>query len=197
MAKSNSGARVFKILFRIMGLFFLVGGGVLTFIAYDFMNNALPATGSVVSVEVNYGDDSVTYQPVIRYIDYEGRKQRGQTFMSSSNYNFDVGSKVDILYDIRDPEVLRVDTWFATWGFGVMLLAASLVPFIIASFIGRIGKRNAKPAPKRKPKRTRPNKPDEDDMIEIPARAKGLISRESRSDHEHETNYTPTVRRNR
>lgn len=65
MAKKNKGARVIKIVFRFIGLAFLVGGGVLVFITYDFMDNALPATGSVVSVEVNYGDDSVTYN--LRY----------------------------------------------------------------------------------------------------------------------------------
>lgn len=197
MAKKKNGVGIIKFLFRLVGLAILIGGGVLTFITYDFMDNALPTTGSVVSVEVNYGDDSVTYKPTIRYIDYAGRKQRGQTFMSSSSYDFEVGSKVDILYDIRDPENLRVDTWFATWGFGIVLMAASIVPFGIASIIGRFSGRTVAS----KPKRTKHAKPaseeSEEEMIEIPAKIKGLVSRESRSDHERETNYTPTVRRNR
>lgn len=198
MAKNKSGTRVFAIVFRVIGLFFLVAGGVLTFLSYDFMNNALPATGSVVSVEVNYGDDDgVTYQPIIRYVDFEGRKQRGKTFMSSSNYDFEIGSKVNILYDVRDPEVIRVDNWLATWGFGLLLLAASIVPFFIASIIGRVGKRNAKTTPQRKPKRARPAREDEEEMLEFDSHRKGLVARESRSDHERETNYEPTVRRNR
>jgi hypothetical protein len=197
MAKSKSGARIFKIFFRIIGLFFLVAGAVLTFLAYDFMNNALPTTGRVVSVEVTTSDDGVSYQPTIRFVDWEGRKQRGQTFMSSGKYNFEIGTDVDILYDIRDPETLRMDTWFATWGFGLIFLGASVIPFFVAGLIGRGSGHKVKAKPKRKPRRARAVTQVEEDMVEIPGRTKGLISRESRSDHERETNYTPTVRRNR
>ncbi len=197
MAKSKNGARVFKIAFRVMGLIFLVAGAILTFITYDFMNNALPATGRVTSVEVITGDDSVSYKPTIRYVDWEGRKQSGQTFMASSNYNFGIGDSVDILYDIRNPEVLRMDTTFATWGFGSMFLGASIIPFIIAGVIGGFVRRKGEAKPKREPRRARAVMQEEDDMVEIPARTKGLISRESRSEHERETNYTPTVRRRR
>ncbi len=197
MAKSKSGARIFKIIFRVMGLIFLVAGAILTFLAYDFMNNALPVSGRVTSVEVISGDDSVSYKPTIRYVDWEGRKQSGQTFISSSSYNFDIGSSVDILYDIRDPESLRMDTWFATWGFGLIFLGGSVVPFVIAGVIGGFSGRREKAKPKPKSRRARAVTQEEDDMVEIPARTKGLVSRESRSDHERETNYTPTVRRNR
>ena len=197
MAKNNNGARVFKIVFRVMGLIFLVAGAILTFITYDFMNNALPAKGRVTSVEVITGDDSVSYKPTIRYLDWNDRKQSGQTFMSSSGYNFDIGESVDILYDIRTPEVLRMDTSFATWGFGLMFLGASVIPFIIAGVIGGFAGRKVKDKPKRKARRVRAVTQVEDDMVEIPGRTKGLISRESRSDHERETNYTPTVRRRR
>jgi hypothetical protein len=180
-----------------MGMIFLVAGAILTFLTYDFMNNALPTTGRVTSVEVITGDDSVSYKPTIRYVDSQGRKQSGQTFMSSSSYNFGVGENVDILYDIRNPESLRMDTSFATWGFGLMLLGASVIPFVIANVIGGFVGRKEKSKPKRKPRRARAVTQIEDDMVEIPGRTKGLVSRESRSDHERETNYTPAVRRNR
>jgi len=191
MTKNKNGARVFKIVFGIMGMIFFVAGAILTFLAYDFMNNALPVTGRVVSVEVVTGDDSTSYKPTIRFVDFEGRKQRGQTFMSSSSYNFDIGEEVAILYDIRDPESLRINTWFATWGFGLIFLGASVIPFVIGGLIGRKAKG------KRKPRRGRDVTPVEEEMIGVHGRTKGLISRESRSDHERETNYVPTVRRNR
>ncbi|GEM_PF-1046921 len=197
MTKKKNGAKVFKIVFGIMGLIFLVAGAILTFVAYDFMNNALPVTGRVTSVEVIVSDDSTSYKPTIRYVDFEGRKQSGQTFMSSSSYNFAVGSSVDVLYDTRNPEALRINTWFATWGFGVIFLAGSVIPFFIASIIGRGAKPKKTVTPKPKPQRARAVAHIEDDMIEVTARTKGLVSHESRSDHERETNYTPTVRRNR
>jgi len=193
MSNTNKGAKTAKTILRIIGLLFLVAGGVFTFFAFDFVDNALPTTGTVVSVEVDYSDDGVTYQPTIRFIDFEGRKQSGETFMASSNYDFEVGSKVDILYDIREPSSLRMDTWFAKWGLGAIFMAGSALPFFISGLIGRFS-RTKKPA---KPRRARPAARDEEEMVRIPARVKGLIARESREDHERETNYAPTVRRRR
>jgi len=197
MAKSKSGVRVFKIVLRVIGTIFLVAGGVVTFFTYDFMNNALPTSGRVTSVEAVVGDDGVTYKPTVSYVDWEGLKQSGETFIPSSNYNFEIGSTVDIYYDLRDPKSLRMDTWLATWGFGLILLSGAVIPLFVASIVGRLSGRKAKAKPKRKPRQIRAITQVEDDMVEIPARTKGLISRESRSDHERETNYIPTVRRNR
>lgn len=197
MAKSKNGTRILKVIFRVVGLIFLVVGAILTFLTYDFMNNALPVSGRVTSVEVIMGDDSVSYKPTIRYVDSQGRKQSGQTFISSSSYNFDIGSTVDILYDVRDPGSLRMDTWIATWGLGLIFLGGSVIPIMIASVIGGMSGRKETADPSHKPRRARAVTHEEEEMVEIPGRTKGLVSRESRSDHERETNYTPTVRRNR
>ncbi len=197
MAKKKNGARVVRIVFLVMGLILLVAGAILTFVAYDFMNNALPVSGRVTSVEVIVSDESTSYKPTIRFVDFEGRKQSGQTFMSSSNYNFAVGSSIDVLYDTRNPESLRMETWFATWGFGIIFLAGSVIPFLIASVIGRGAKPKKTVKAKPKPQRARVVAHIEDDMVEVSARTKGLVTHESISDHKRETNYTPTVRRNR
>ncbi|MBL4873413.1 MAG: DUF3592 domain-containing protein [Rhodobacteraceae bacterium] len=199
MAKTKNAAGFIKIAFGLMGLIFLVAGAILTFLAYDFMDNALPVSGRVTSVEVIAGDDSVSYKPTIRYVDSAGRKQSGQTFISSSNYNFAVGSSVNVLYDIRDPSSLRMDTWIATWGLGLIFLGGSVLPFFIARVIGRVTGRklNAKTNPKRKFRRANTLAHVAGDTVKIPARSKGLKSREHRGDHERETTYTPAVRRNR
>ena len=197
MAKESNSARVFKIAFNILGLIFLVGGAILTYLSYDFINNALPASGRVTSVEVITSDDSVSYKPTIRFLDWQGRKHSGQTFISSSSYNFDINDNVDILYDTRNPKSLRMDTWFATWGFGIIFMTASVVPFIIARVIGGFSRRNVNTKPKREHRRIGAGNEVEEEMIETTSRTKGLISRESRSDHERETNYTPAVRRTR
>jgi hypothetical protein len=179
---------VVKIVFRFVGLIMLVIGGGLTYFTYDFMDNALPVQGQVMSVEVNSSDDGLTYRPTIRFVDFQGRKQTGITFLSSSNYDFRIGSNVDILYDTRDPQTLRMDTWIATWGIGLIILLGSIVPFFISGVIGRTTA---------KPKRSRRAKEPEEEMIEVFGRTKGLFALESRSDHDRESNYTPTVRRRR
>lgn len=191
MVKKSNGARTVKIVFFALGLIFLAIGGVLTALAYDFMDNALPATGTVVSVDTDYSSDSVTYKPTIRYLDYLGSKQRGETFMSSSSYNFRVGSKVDIMYDLRDPASLRMNTWFATWGFGIVFMAASAIPFIVALLIGIFGKAKTGPEPVVKSSRAKTASVDRDDDDGYVH----LKSNESAEDHAREENYTPTVRR--
>lgn len=193
MAKATRTTRTVRVIFTLIGLGLLVGGGILSFLAYDFTENALSADGRVVSVETTYSDDGVSYRPTIRYIDFRGRKQRGVTFMSSSSYNYPVGTEVAILYDIRDPESIRMDNWLATWGIGVIAIAASVVPLGIATIIAKLTKTGSKPKRKRSPVA----KPKEEEMVEVRGRVAGLVSRESRSDHERETNYQPTVRRNR
>ena len=197
MSNANKGARSARNILRLVGLLFLAVGAVFTYLAFDFIDNALPATGTVVSVEMNYGDDSVTYRPTIRFIDFEDRKQSGETFLASSSYDFEVGSKVDILYDTREPTSLIIDTWFSKWGVGVIFLVSSVVPFFISGLIGRFARMQKPATRKRTLKRDKPAARDEEEMVRIPGRIKGLISRESREDHEREANYEPTVRRRR
>ncbi len=82
MARNKKDAKVVKIVFRIVGLTMLVIGGGLTYFTYDFMDDALPVQGRVMSVEVNSSDDGLTYRPTIRFVDFQGRKQTGITFLS-------------------------------------------------------------------------------------------------------------------
>jgi len=126
---------------RIFGSIFLLAGLVLLAFSYDFASNAIKARGSVVdvAVEVSTGSssDSVTYRPTVRYVDQTGQKRRGTTFMSSSSYNFDIGTGVDILYDPRDTASIRMDNWFALWGIGTIFAVVGVVIIAIAQLIGR------------------------------------------------------------
>jgi len=115
-------------------IFTSVGGGFLYF-ANDFRQNAIAVTGTVIDVSVNYSDNSTTYKPTISYVDAQGNKQTGRTFLSSSGYNFPRGSKVNILYDIRTPSDIRIDGWFALWGFPIVFLGVGLVLAFIAVII--------------------------------------------------------------
>ena len=187
--KTKPNARVIRRILAIGGVVLMLFGGALTAFTYDFVNNSLVASGTVVSVARDTSGDSVTYRPTIRFVDVTGRKHVAETFLSSSSYNFARGSKVEVLYDLRDPSAIRLNTFFAVWGFGAVFLAAGIGAFIVSRFISSKGK------DKTYPKRTW--KKRKDDIIEIPARAAGLVSRETREDHERETNYVPTVRRRR
>lgn len=199
MASTKNPNRVFVIVVRGFGLLFLGIGAFLTYLAYDFMDYALPATGSVVSIETSYSDDGATYQPTVRFVDYTGNKQRGVTFLSSSGYNFDIGEKLDIYYDTRDPTSIRLDSWFEIWGFGYIFMGVSLIPLIAASLISRAGRkkmvtttadreRDEHPKIRRKPRE--PSRDEDDGYVNLP-------TTETEEEHERELNYRPTVRRGR
>jgi len=127
-------------------IFTSVGGGFLYF-TNDFVKNSVAVTGTVIDVSVSYSDNSTTYKPTISYVDAEGNKQTGRTFLSSSGYNFSRGSKVDILYDIRTPSDIRIDSWFALWGFPMIFLGVGLLLAFIAMIVAlSIKKRGPKAA---------------------------------------------------
>jgi len=176
-------SRFIGVIFTLFGLIFIGAGGALTYSTFNFMNNAMTTTGQVISVDSNSSDGGTTYKPTFAYVDNDGQQRQGTTFLSSSSYDFQVGSKMDILYDSRDFSAVRLTGWFNTWGFGILFMAAGVVPILIGRFIRKIAKSNT-------PSHRRP-KHDE-------KRAKyvQLESPESEEDHRRETEYKPTVRRN-
>lgn len=200
MAKAKKKNRVIILVMRSLGLVFLGVGAFLSYQTYDFMDNALPATGTVVSVEKSYSDDGgVTYKPTIRYIDWNQNKQRGETFLSSSGYNFPLGSKQNIYYDLRDPASIRLDSWFEIWGFGVIMMAASIIPLFI-SFIISWASRDKSPTTAVEEMRERPERfrrPERAPSREPDDGYINMESNETPEEHEREQNYRPTVRRGR
>jgi len=175
-------SKVAYVILSFMAFSFMAAGGVLTYFSYDFSENAIPTSGIVLEVDASYNDGSTTYSPTFAYVDFNGNKHAGQPFLSSSSYNFPLGSRVAILYDRRDPRSLRVDSWFAVWGFSLVFLAAGLVMTIIAAVLRRVSG-GQKAAASAKPGR------------KIRSRSTGADKFESEEDHQRETKYTPTVRR--
>lgn len=186
--KSRKGARVASIIIRIFGLVFLVSGGVMTFITYNFLETAVPTTGTVVSISKNYSDDGgVTYQPTIRFIDNNGNKHQAETFISSSEYNYPIKSDVDILYDPQNPSSMRLDNWFETWGFGAIFLGVGFGMLIIASIVGRFNRKTPKSATSSKSRR-KSTRDANDGYVQMELE-------ERPEDHLRETEYIPTIRR--
>lgn len=131
MAKSKKlSGKAAAIFLFIFGSVFALVGATFTYFSYDFTQHAKATTGTVLEVHVSYSSsssssgssNSPTYKPIIAYIDANGAKYTGQTFLSSSSYNYPIGSKVGILYDPRAPQNIRIDSWFALWGFGLIFL---------------------------------------------------------------------------
>lgn len=142
MAKKKA-SRFLGFIFGLIGLAGIIGGAWITYDTFEFIDNSVEVTGTVTSVEVIYGDDSVSYKPTFRFLDEEGNKQRATTSISSSGYDYDRGERVEILYDWRDPQRIRVNGWFSIWGIGMIPVGIGAV-FLFVSRLIRGFKRKEK-----------------------------------------------------
>lgn len=191
MGKSKKKSAHFAIyILAFMAFVFISIGGAFSYFSYDFSNYAIATTGTVVNVEASYSDGSTTYKPTIAYVDYNGDKRSGQTFLSSSTYNFSRGSMVDILYDTRDTQSLRMDSWFALWGFGLIFLITGLVLAGIALVIKRASGKS-----RRGSSASRSRQPESTSAAKYSYSSNSADDFESEEDHRRETEYKPTVRR--
>lgn len=78
------------------------------------------------------------YRPELQYVDANGQVVRFTSGNASSPPAYDVGDRVQILYDSHDPDNAVIDSfmgrWFLTFmfaGFGVLWLLLGLAPLII------------------------------------------------------------------
>jgi len=133
--KTKLPARLILMFVFAAGFVFLVVGAFFLLDSYRFSRNSVAVTGIVVSVAQVQGSDSVTYRPEVEYIDLRGLKRRGTTALSSSGYNFPVGSRLDIRYDPAAPGKVRLDNWFALWGFSLIFVSVGIVPLFVAKFV--------------------------------------------------------------
>ena len=129
------GPRKTTYLVGLAGLVFFTIGAVLLYLGYDFNRNAEQVRATVTGVEVDYSEDSTTYRPVVRFTDWNGVERSGTTFLGSANRNFEKGTRIDILYDRRDPTRVRMDSWMSIWGFGLAFLAGGVLILAFAAAV--------------------------------------------------------------
>lgn len=133
------------------GLFLLIGGGLLSWGVFWFVQTAMflgrsvPATGLVVRTERS---SSVSYQgqsrhavvssvnsPVLEFRDASGEIHRFQA-LGSTQQTFQVGARVPVLYDPIRPERASINSFDSLWmrpilliGFGGVI--AGLILFMV------------------------------------------------------------------
>lgn len=136
--------RPFKWIIVAFGLIVACTGAGFLYSSYTFLQTAVSATGTVLSVETTRerkrntdGDweDSVTHQPTLRYTGVDGVERQVKTSMSSSNYDFVVGTEVSIYVDPGAPETVRINDFMSNWGFGGIFLAFGLILSALGLFL--------------------------------------------------------------
>jgi hypothetical protein len=119
----------------VVGLLMLTFGLHQTYDTYQFTKTATAFTGEVLSIEVKVktsrknGDahSTIAYRPLTRFKDSTGVIQVKKTRVASSDYLYNNGELVDILYDPKWADHVRIDTFLAIWGFGIGLFISGLL----------------------------------------------------------------------
>ncbi|MEM7545843.1 MAG: DUF3592 domain-containing protein [Pseudomonadota bacterium] len=114
--------KLVRLVFVSVGLLFFAVGSYMLYDTYEFMQTSQKTIGVVLSVDRIVSRDSngtsITYSPVFRYEDATGQPFESSPRLRSSSYNFAIGSNVSVRFDPTNPQDVRVDGFFSTWGFG-------------------------------------------------------------------------------
>lgn len=100
-----------------------------------FYLNASQATCTVLKVDVIRGTSSnsgTTYRPTIQYTDAQGLNHLVEFTIATNYYNFNVGQKVAILYDVTDPQSVRFNTFLGIWGLTAGLAITAMLIVVLA-----------------------------------------------------------------
>jgi hypothetical protein len=108
----------------------LVVGGVLLARSASFVKSAQRVDAEVTHVESRKQPRSASdshkgprylYQPTFAFDDAEGRRHVVGLTHWSTEYDYEVGQRVAILYDPADPKRVWVASFFGVWGVGVIV----------------------------------------------------------------------------
>ena len=136
----------FALMFGGLGALLLLIAGWLYFREQAFLNRAETVTGTVSGFETSESDDSTTYCPVIGFRTRGGESVQYRANVCSSPPSFDVGEKVEVVYDPENIKHVQMNGFWSKY-VGVFVLAVIGLPFFLLGAWGLIpGK--AKPSAK-------------------------------------------------
>lgn len=110
--------------FSAVAVLLLLAGAVVLFFSIRFANASETAVGTVVEVSAKQDCDrrnnrrecDDVYRPTITYTTAAGEEITFTSNTSSSEWNFPIGTEVNVRYDPANPQGARMDGWFSTWG---------------------------------------------------------------------------------
>ena len=136
--------RIWVLIFLLPGVF-LVAAALLAWDSYSFIAKAERTTGEVVRVYSWEGwnpwdGETTDYSPVFRYVFSDGKPTEASTGQSSPNWNHEIGSKHEILFDPMIRTDVKQDNFEQLWAVAATIGAIGtvlLVPAFIAAWFLR------------------------------------------------------------
>jgi hypothetical protein len=100
-----------------------------------FIVRSSTTTGTVISFDQHQHDDSgQTFSPVFSYVASDGSAQTGHSNSSSNPPGFEVGEKVPVRYETRNPTNARIATYGQTWALETAFAIGSSVMGLVGLF---------------------------------------------------------------
>lgn len=112
-----------------IGLF--AGSAFAYFHVRSFLQTALKADGIVVGMTGQSG----SYFPVFKFTDSQGQEHRVESNAGSNPPSYQVGDKVQLLYDPNDPTDAKADTFWGVWILPVLLCLAGVFDLLFAAML--------------------------------------------------------------
>ena len=104
------------LLFLVLGLALSAGAFVAFARTRTFLATAYTTTGVVLALEAYQDSDGDTlYRPVLRFRTHEGEETEFRTNVGSSSDRFEVGQRLDVLYNPEEPSDARIQSFMQLW----------------------------------------------------------------------------------
>lgn len=139
-------AYLIRFVFLLVGLALATFGAWQFYSSYAFQQTAVETTAEVLSVDAvtrternsdGYLETTTTYAPTLRYTDLSGAAHVSTPYLRSSEYNFPIGSEIEVLYDAAAPGDVRISGFLTTWGFGAAFFLFGLLFAVIGCWRSR------------------------------------------------------------
>jgi hypothetical protein len=121
MSKAKT-TRLYKQVF-VLGIVIIIGAGYFLARSVMMISSDIKTTATVIKIEQMFkraGETTSTYIPTVQYTTGTGKVVTMSTGFGSSMYNFDVGEKVTVYYDEKNPTSFNIVVPLSTWALPVI-----------------------------------------------------------------------------
>lgn len=113
--------KIVFIIFLVVGLGIMAGGGFFYKDAKKFLESSEEAQGVVLRNEYSRSGDSGSYYPIIKYETGSGQEVTFRGNVGSSPASYSPGEKVDVLYKSEKPTNARIKSFMGLWALPTFL----------------------------------------------------------------------------
>lgn len=115
--------KIIKVVFLLIGVAMLVGTTLLVQNTRQFLQSARHAEGEVIQLVESRSSNSssYTYAPRVTFVDDAGENHVFTSGTSSNPPSYDVGERVDVLYEAGKASSAKLNGTFSLWGGAIIL----------------------------------------------------------------------------